>query len=509
MSNKIVKGVGYVPALAGESRIFLIENRAHPTRTPEYYFTAKMLGATKDYGETTPVKIPDPHRRNRFISVRKFKGEEGNLTTQIMSRYAREIQSRFLQLAERGCSLDVQLHFGECKDPAIETAWQKIVVLEEVDITSWATDNFGAIEEADQAPIGETTSIMSLNVYELVRMVYSLKGAAVVTNEVVDMVICDEVSCGDCGDPSAGYNILFGVTLAAGGSPSTPADVIFSEDGGKNWIAHDVDTLGAAEDPTGLACLGDYIVVISNASNSLHYALKSDFSDGIDPEFAEVTTGFVAGGEPNAIYSDGRQAFIVGDGGYIYKLVTPSDGVTVLDAGEATTSQLNDVCALGENFAVAVGNDGSVVYTEDGETWAATEAKPVNIGTHLNTVLVQDDNLWFVGTSAGTIFASYNKGKSWSAIALPGTTPTSIQDIKSPTDSEIFVSAVVSSHARIYRSTNGGKTFQVEPDSGTLPLADRINALAVTSYEPNFLCGGGLADDGADGAILLGLPVQS
>ena len=92
------------------------------------------------------------------------------------------------------------------------------------------------------------------------------------------MVICDAIGCGDCEDESDGCQKIYSVTLQAGGSPGTPADVVFSLDGGATFLAHDVDSLGAAEDPTGIACITIYIVVISNDSASLHWALKSEFT---------------------------------------------------------------------------------------------------------------------------------------------------------------------------------------------------------------------------------------
>jgi hypothetical protein len=37
-----------------------------------------------------------------------------------------------------------------------------------------------------------------------------------------------------------------------------------------------------------------------------------------------------------------------------------------------------------------------------------------------------------------------------------------------------------------------------------MPLSDAFNALAVCSQNPNFVVGGGLADDNTDGIIVVG-----
>src|SRR3990172_11424576 len=214
-------------------------------------------------------------------------------------------------------------------------------------------------------------------VYEILPLTFQRQADAYLTNEVVDVVYGDNASCGECETESDGCQALFALTKAAGGSPSTSADIVFTLNAGGAWYAHDVDTLAAAEEPSALDVVGDYVVVVSQATLSLHYALKSEFTSYTDPAFTEVATGFVAGKGPNDIFSTGRQAFIVGEGGYVYETTDPTAGVTVLDAGSATIDDLNRVHALTSQNAVAVGNSGAVIYTENGLNWGAATTRPV------------------------------------------------------------------------------------------------------------------------------------
>jgi hypothetical protein len=222
---------------------------------------------------------------------------------------------------------------------------------------------------------------------------------------MLSSVTCDQKSCGDCEDASDGCQKIFAITAAAGGSPGTPADVVYSLDGGATWNADDIDTLGAAENPSAVACVGEYLVVVSNDSNSLHYALLSEFDGTTDPTFTEVATGFVTGGEPNDIWSVGNKAFIVGDGGYVYTTTDPTAGVTVIDAGVAEQDDLLAVHAVNENFMVGVGNNGAIVKTENGTTVGALGG-PVGIGINLQAVWIKGNSTdeWFIGASNGNYY---------------------------------------------------------------------------------------------------------
>jgi hypothetical protein len=305
---------------------------------------------------------------------------------------------------------------------------------------------------------------------------------------------------------SDGCYKIFAVTTAAGGSPGTPPDVVYSIDRGANWYAHDIEAFSTAQAASGIACLGGYVVAISNAYGGLAYADKDEFDTVSDPVFTGVQTGFVAGSEPNDIWAVSTVAFIVGDMGYVYQSTDPTAGVTVLDAGVATIAQLNAVHALSENYAVAVGNDGSVIYTTNGSVWAASNTNPVAIGVDLNCVWMLSTSHWLVGTSNGRIYYTLDSGNTWTEKAFPGSGAGVVYDIAFATASVGFAShSTAAPRARILRTYDGGHQWRVMPEhSGSLPANDQFTAIAACPYDPNIVVAGGLADDGSDGVILLG-----
>lgn len=496
----------FIPAQTGWTRLFIIAGRARPDHEPEFMACFMAGSPSKPFGDITDIECPHPTQPGKFVKVGQIRSGDDRATLDISGKHALDIRSRMLQLGLQGCPLDVFVHYGDCEDLSIYNDFKKILVFEDAGITEWGADDLGTLADDGQAEINETSPISAQIIYDYVPFSFSEEAADVVTNEDIDVVICDDISCGNCEDESDGCQKVYSLTLAAGGSPGTPADVVFSLDGGNTWYAHDIDSLGAAEDPNALACVGLYLVVVSNASNSLHYTLLSDVTDVIDPVFTEVTTGFVAGGEPNDIWSVGNKAWIVGDFGYVYVTTDPVGGVTVQDAGIATTSQLNAVHALNANFAVAVGNDGAVIVAEDGERWSVTPTNPIGPGTDLTSVWVKSKTEWWVTTSAGDLYYTLNGGETWTRKRFTGDGVGTAEAIVFATDSIAYLSHTTAAPlGRLLASFDGGNSWIVLPQQpGLIEANDRFNALAACQVDPKLLVAVGLNDNAADGIIVVG-----
>ncbi len=504
--------MGYTPLKTGQSRVFLIEGRAGPENEPSYESQLRMMGLSQGFGDEERIEAPDPSKWGGFIEVATIKGATERASTSLEGRYARDLMSKLLKLAQRGCPFDLHVHLGACSDPQNFNEFEKGIVLEKASNTNWNTDDIGALSSDENAVVNENTDISAKNVYEILPLSLAKQLSTTITNEIVDVAYCDGVSCGgECEDESDGCSTAFAITKAAGGSPSTPADIIYTEDAWASGYAHDIDTLDAVDDPDAIDCVGDYVVVVSNDSGSIHYEETDDFKGGLDPEFTEITTGIVAGGEPNDIFSTGRKAFVVGDGGYVYTTTDPTAGLTVVDAGEATVDDLHRVHAISEEFAVAVGENGTVVFTENGTTWGDVTTRPVGVGITLNTVFVKSEQEWWVGSSDGSLYYTTDKGVTWTEKTFSGSGTGTVHDIVFATDSIAYLSHATATPAgRILRSYDGGYSWKVLPEStGTIPANDRINRLAVCASAAlqdaaNHILGGGLADDGSDGYLVYG-----
>lgn len=493
-------------ATSSMTRVFIISGGARIDHTPTYQSCMRMMGVSQGFGDIERIECPDPYNYGKFIEVGQIRGATERPTTSLEGRYMLDTLSTLLDLVRKGCDFDVQLHMGECTDPSVFNSFKKALVLEGASLTNYSTEDLGALASGDNAQINETADLSASNLFEIAPLSTAEVAASTVTGEVLDVAICDTQSCGECETESDGCKHIFALTAAAGGSPSTPADIVFSLNGGSVWYAHDVDTLSAAEAPDELDCVGAYLVVVANATDSLHYALLSEFDGTTDPAFTEVSTGIVAAGSPNAIWSAGNYAFIVGDGGYVYGTDDPTSGVDVLDAGSATTDKLLVVHGLSQYFAVAAGQNGAVIYTENGTTWTAVSHRPVGAAIHINALWVKGEREWLIGTSNGKLYYTLDKGATWTEKTFSGSGAGVVYSLSFYSNSIGYMShSTATPRARILRTYDGGASWIVIPEEvGTMPLADRVNEVAACANNPNLVVGVGLGDNASDGYIVVG-----
>lgn len=487
-----------------QTRLFLIEDRANPQNAPDYQFLARALGLSWAQGDVTPIRIPDPDQYGRFLTIDKIRGQEGLPAISIEARLTRDL-STLLTLRRKGCAFDMQLHAGVCENPRdFNGGWEKAYVLEDAIMTSYDTGEFGALDSDQEAVVNETVPLSGEDWYELKRLKGTELGGTQIVQEVIDVAICDSRQCGECGISSNGCEKIFAITMSAGGSPGLPAEVIWSDDAGGTLEDTTVTTLGAAEDPTGIECVGIYLVVISNESLSLHYAEIADILNSAET-WAEVTTGFVSAKGPNAIFSLGSVfTWIVGNGGYIYFSGDITAGVTVQSAGSASTQNLNAIHGSDENNLVAVGASNTVLVTDNGgATWSSVTGPAV--GVALNTVWMKDENIWFVGTAGGRLYYTVDGGANWTEKSFPGSGAGQVRNISFATPTVGYMAHDTAAPVgRILRTIDGGFSWYVLPEQSglTLPDNDRINAVAACSEDPNLVFGAGLGANAVDGILV-------
>ncbi len=485
------------------SRVWTIEGRAGPSNVPAYQGTVRAQGPSWSFGDRTPVREPDPERYGGFRIVTAIKGERALPTMSLEARYGFTV-SEFLRIARQGCEFDAQVHFGECEDPQdYNRGWQKVLVLEGADISQWQTGDMGTFEQGGDAVVNQTINVNGLDMYEIARLSFAELGAAELVQEAVAIVICDSVTCGTCGIASNGVDRFFAVTLSAGGSPGLPAEVIFSDDGGATISETTIDTLAATEDPSDAACVGVNLAVISNASDSLHYAPIADIVSGTET-WTENTEGIIAAGSPNAMFSMGSaKTWVVGDGGYVYFYDDITATPDVQDAGIATTEDLGDVHAFNANNVIAVGANNALIRTQNGGTTWASVTGP-NAGTVLNTCWMRGKEEWFIGDAGGQLWYTRDAGVSWTEKTFAGSGSGSVHDLIFPTPTVGFMAHSTGTPAgRILRTIDGGRSWYVLPEgTGSIQANDYIGALAASGEDPNVVYGAGLADDATDGIIV-------
>lgn len=482
------------------SRVFLIENGANPNTSPSYEGFWKAGGISFGQGDLTPIRNPSADRYGQFVTSGTIAGVPDLPELPITARYTFDL-SEMLRLVNIGCTHDLQVHMGQCQNPSnFNGGWDKILVLEKARISNYTTGDLGALEPGDNAPVNEDVTWQGQLIYEIGKLTATEVGATTVTREVIAVAVCDQAGCGGiCGTGSDGCQKVFMITVAAGGSPGTSADVVWSDDGFATSQTIHITTLGLDESPDDAACVGDNLVVVSGgagASDSLHYAPIADIIAGTQV-WTEIGTGFTASKGPQCIWSLGpNETWMGGAGGYIYFTDDPTAGVTVQDAGVATTQNLNDIHMLDSTHGVAVGASNAVVRTTDGSTWGSVTGPAV--GVALNAVWMKSTSVWLVGTAGGALYYTADGGTSWTALGFSGSGAGSVDDIYFVNQTVGYLShRTAAPVGRIFRTIDGGNSWYLLPETGSMPDNDGINSIKACNV--NTVFGGGLGPGGTDG----------
>lgn len=467
----------------------------------QYFFVDSVENPVR--GSVTAINAPDPLRRKRWerIGRQEDPPDFGSLSLKVALKHRTVPRV----LADMGCPLTLYLSAGQCKAPSdINRGYESWVYVLAGEVTDRSPGDM-LMMDADEALMVDV-SITTAVQYPIGPLFLGEQAATNINANCVDAVYAPPNDCIGC---QIGNERIYAITNAIGGSPSNQAEVIYSVDGGTTWAEVNITGLGATVNPTAIDVVGEYLVVLSRTAVA-HYYARIDPDTGVPGSWSTVTAGYNASGGPNDIFVQSpTEVYIVGQGGYIYRVTDITQGVTVVSAATVTTQNLQRVHGSGETL-VAVGNLGTVLYSADGLIWSTAVQFPTS--QTLFGVSVRDDKNWWVGAGNGILFYTTTGGKTWTSLTIPSA--TQINDVVFATDEVGYVAYdTTGPQGNLYTTIDGGNTWAAATPSvvparigSSIPIFDRANRLAVPVYaEPgtaaNYLTIAGLAGDGSDGVI--------
>lgn len=411
-----------------------------------------------------------------------------------------------------GCFHNFYEVVGACTRPDDPNGWSDYVK-----IYSWARGNSkgdqnNTTQEDDNASTTQFPVTLTA-IYKVGKLLFGQKAGVEVEREVVDVVFGSTLDCGTCGPADDGTRRIYAVTKSSGAaSPGTPAEVIYSVDGGLTWSQQNITGLGGTVDPTGIAIVGNVLVVLDTAGNGYWTAALNPLT-GVPSNWQQVTSGFIAAKQPTDIYVVGpNEIWFSANGGYLYRSTDIAAGVSVVESGGTVTANLQRIHGQDDTI-VATGDSGTILKSGNrGATWATTTTSPTS--ATVRAILVLDDYRLWIGTSGGKVYYSINGGETWAEQSLPGTARAVIDDIVAATDEVIHIAARSATPTGLLLTTwNGGATWNsssvVNPRLANVPTTTRLNRLAVPrdvnqATAANTLLAGGLSGGGTDGVLLIG-----
>lgn len=478
-------------ALQGEISFFMLRQN-DLTDTPQFagLFGRSIIdGLTKSLGELNPVQSPSLTRSNFFDILRVTRGapDLGELT--INERISRNTYGVLERTVKNLCEYAFIVRLGACARPDQLTEWDSLIIVNgaqaggELD-----AGTLGQFDANDPVEFNMTYSHLG---WERILPVYAGEVAdSILTREILDVAFGGDASCGYCAPYSDGCSARYALANAQPSSPGLSSQLVYSYDGTTYNIV-DIQALGG-KSGTAMNVVGQYIVVVSEADESLVYIRKNAISA---TGWSRVTTGFVATFGPLAIFAlSPQQVFIAAEGGYIYKASDVTSGVSVSSAAGATSQNLNAIHAA-DQTVVAVGNSNAVAVSNNlGATWQSVTGPAV--GINLQTVWVINKNQWYVGTANGRLYYTTDGGTTWTQRGLPSTV-TSVKKIAFAPDFPLVGAMVVNEGASasyIYRTFDGGRSWSRQAPSITQlsTTPERYNAVAVCGTD-TILAGGLMA----------------
>jgi hypothetical protein len=489
-----------------EIRGWITRGGVHPYNTPQYLTLGKFSGdPSKSFGEATRIPAPDPQSFDRDVSVGSVEGSDDRATFQLSRRYATDA-ALLLDIANQGCVVDVYALVGKCGSPTdFQYGGEKWVYFQDGKRSQHSFENFGAFGKEENNPANEMLDMTAEKYWEFLKMGTDQLIEASTTGRIMTIDVCDKRSCGDCGKESQGCDRVLATMAGVGATPGTQPVLFYSNDGGLTFSSETIDTMFSNELLVDGACIGPDLVLLSNTGIEFHITNVQQIYDGTNT-WVQADTGFVTA--PNAMWSSGaRYTWVVGDSGYIYFSSSPRSGVSVLDAGEITTENLQAVHACDTENVLIVGNNNTVLISRNGGNNFDSIVGP-SPGVNLGVCWMWDENTWFVGEGAGgagVLYKTRDGGNNWDTQTLPGSFDR-LDKIVFASDAEGFLTGRDGGSARLLRTITGGNEWWDLPEraGASIPDSDDLLDIAVCEPESNTVFAAGLAGDGTAGMIIKG-----
>jgi hypothetical protein len=500
-------------------RLFFQFGGPRPGNPLQYYGLsaqyAFLQGSSDSFGSVDAIYMPSPRRTGGYaLSTRTRSAPDlPEATLQMMQKIGTVPRA----LGEQGCALNIYLVTGSCGNDLSNplNGWTEYVEVYSACIPE-SVDYGDRMDRENDDPLMDSYTLKPAAIYKAGALSFGEQAASAIDREVVDVVYGWGTNCGNCGPTNDGTRRLYAVTKSSGaGSPGLPANVVYVNrnpiTGAISILEYDITGLSATADPTFIDVMGPYLIVGVASTNSYYYALL-DSVTGAPGTWTQVTTGFVASKTPQDIWvKSPSEAYISGNGGYIYKLTDITAGVSVLSAGAATTQNLTRIHGNGTTI-VAVGATGVVLRSiTNGDTWALTSA---NAGAaSLTGIVVFSQSFLQAVNASGVHYTSEDGGASWTARAIPGATACS--DIVYATDEVGYILYTNGTSAGLQATTYGGAQWYdsraANSRIASFPTFYQANRLAVPFAAGATLLSGTLAIGGlatsvanADGILITG-----
>jgi hypothetical protein len=328
-------------------------------------------------GGITPINVQDPRRIGRFKAVGSESSPQDFPTMTVSFMQPKGTLPQSL-VAMGECRTTFYEVSGDCKDPSdFLNGWSDYVKILSNGKATSITEGGGSFD-SDSGVMDDVDFTLESS-YLVGSLGFGEKAAVEIYSEVIDITYLSREQCPGCGPEDDGTQVLYAVTNNTVASAGEAPSMVYSLDGGATWTELAITGAASTDVPRAIDVVAGYVVIVyDDGAGGGYWASQINNITGVPSStWSDIVAGFVSGNEPQDIYVESpADIWFVGDGGYIYKSTDLLSGVSVIDAGNATSNDLNRIDGFGETL-VAVGASGTVIYsTNSGTNWATTDNNP-------------------------------------------------------------------------------------------------------------------------------------
>lgn len=453
-------------------------------------------------GGIDPVYVPSPQHSGRYRQVARTISAPGPVEATLQLHESWGSVQRLL--ANVNCPFNIYEVRGRCDDLSDfyrggeSSMWiySGMQVSENIDLgTRTAQDS--------DDPQVLSVPLRGDAIYQVGALSFGEEAAAEVVVEVIDAVYGSTITCGDCGIPNNGSQVIYAITRANVGSPSAPGQIVYTVNGGVTWVTAAITGIGATAEPRYIGLAGSVLFVGTDATSLWYSPINKQ--TGAPTTWTSVTLP-VAMNDAEVITPS--NIVFVANSGQVYRTSDITIAPTLLASTGA--GNLNRVHAL-EQTIVAVGANGAVaVSVNNGLSWALAVAP---VAAALVAVQVVAPREFWVLSTANILYRTINSGATWTTIAFPGSGTGTGRDLVFASREVAYLSHDNSNTAFLAITMDGGGSWASQTTTWRVvnwPTFRRAARIAVPcsgnpTVDVNSVTLAGLATSGTDGLLLVSM----